>query len=229
MYRHQRSGEGEGRMMQERRSPFTLSGPRFVIVCCLVTSNTVLLLGFGRKKSRMRVVILVTKGRTTWFEFLVVFYCFIMVKKEVVSCVKTALQFKGKIGQMCHRSCTCVKGSLQIVQKIGHFGIFNLACEFSFPSVNLRNMSMKLGALIHHVPGYKSCLNFFIFQFVQFLSFGVSKSDTQGWLITKLWKIIKLVLGHEKVNILWHNFVEHSSFWWFSENIFFASGDSLKT
>ena len=114
MYWHQRSGQGESTMMQERRSPFTLSGPRFVFVCYLMTSNTVLLLGFGwKKKTRLRVVIIVTKGRTPWFEFLVIFYYFITGKKRRWHLVwKPHYIFEGKVGQMCHRSCTLVFGIL---------------------------------------------------------------------------------------------------------------------
>ena len=74
MYWHQRSEQGEGRMMQERRSPFTLSGRLFVFDCCLLTSNTALLLGFVRKNkieavSRYHGY----QNEVLWFEFLVIF------------------------------------------------------------------------------------------------------------------------------------------------------------
>ena len=57
---------------------------------------------------------------------------------------------------------------------------------------------MKFGTLVQHALGYKNYLRFLIC--AKGLSYGFSKSNKRGKIITKLWKIITKSQGkNEKI------------------------------
>ena len=57
----------------------------------------------------------------------------------------------------------CIGFLYKVVHKNGRLRKFDRAREIEFTFFTLRTISMKLGTLVHHVPGYKICLNFFNF------------------------------------------------------------------
>ena len=66
-----------------------------------------------------------------------------------------------KVGQMRHRSCSLVWLLHKVVHKIGRFRKFNMfnrarEIEFTCNFFTAWTISMKLGALVHHVPGYQN-------------------------------------------------------------------------
>ena len=70
----------------------------------------------------------------------------------------------------------------KVVQKIGRLQKFNRAHEIKFNFLTAWTIFMKLGTPAHHGSGYKNCLRFFNFD--QGLSYGLSKLNKRGEIIT---------------------------------------------
>ena len=57
----------------------------------------------------------------------------------------------------------CIRFLYKVVHKIGRLRKFNRAREIEFNFFIFWTIFMKLGTLVHHVHGYKTCLRFFNF------------------------------------------------------------------
>ena len=122
-------------------------------------------LSYCNRSTAVLVVFLQQVSPSPWFEFLVFFYFFApwYRKSRDASFVKISLKiFKGKVGQMCHQSCSLALGFLyKAVHKIGRLRKFNRAREIEFNFFIAWTIFMKLGTLVHHVHGYKMLPQFF--------------------------------------------------------------------
>ena len=69
---------------------------------------------------------------------------------------------EGKVGQMCHRSCSLtllayIRFLYKVVHKIGRLQKFNRSREIEFNFLTAWTIFMKFGTLVQHASGYKMC------------------------------------------------------------------------
>ena len=158
-------------MLQERRSPSTLSGRRFVFVCCVVPRILFSYYFYSYWKQDPLIWV---------FGY---FYYFIMVKKKVVSCVKTAVQFQRKSWSNVQPKWHAWIGFLGKLYKKLAISEFSISLV-SFPCLSVRHLAKH----IHEIwRTYSSCSSlqelpetFYIFQFCpspQFWCFKVGNTE----------------------------------------------------
>ena len=118
-----------------------------------------------------------------WFEFLVIFYFLHHGIEEVER--HLLWKFHEKIQRKSWSNAppkllVCLRFLWKVVHKIGRLRKFNHAREIKFNFFTAWTIFMKLGTLVHHVHGYKSCLRFFNVCLGTYIwSFKVEKKKTR--------------------------------------------------